>query len=301
MTRYLNRKTGQVEKEDVYFEELIRLLYGDSFLSKTIGWLFLHGLAKWPLFSSLFGYLQTWKSSKKKIAPFIDRFRIDCSEFQKPATAFSSFNDFFIRSLKPECRPIAPGKNVAIMPADGRYTISERIGKDDCFTMKGETFCLASLLQDEEMAKTFENGSALFARLCPTDCHRFYFPISCTPTQASLIHGKLFSVHPIATKDNPKIFLQNRRTVTYLHDTPFGDIAYLEIGATNVGSITQTYTPNTFVQKGAEKGYFSFGASALILLFQEGRIAFCPDLLKLSKMGLEIRCLIGQELGTANA
>ena len=250
-------------------------------------------------FSALFGSLQKQSCSKRKYQPFIERFHLDPSEFEKKVEEFSSFNDFFIRSLKSQIRPIAPGENVAVMPADGRYLFSQRIGKDDLFTVKGETFCLTSLLQNEEMAKKFEFGSAVFARLCPIDCHRFYFPIQCTPTNATLIHGKLYSVHPIATKDNPNIFLENRRSVTYLQNTPFGDIAYLEIGATNVGSITQTYTPNSPANKGAEKGYFSFGASALILLFQEGRMSFSPDLLKLSKMGLEIRCLIGQELGTA--
>lgn len=77
----------------------------------------------------------------------------------------------------------------------------------------------------------------------------------------------------------------------------FGDVAFLEVGATNVGTIIQTYTPDTLQQKGAEKGYFAFGGSALVIIFEKGRIRFDDDLLAAAKKGLEMRCLIGQPLG----
>ncbi len=85
--------------------------------------------------------------------------------------------------------------------------------------------------------------------------------------------------------------------ITELFTEQFGKVLYLEIGATNVGSIHQTYSPNTFCVKGAEKGYFSFGASSLILLFKKDAIRFDQDLLDAMKSGLEIRCLMGQSMG----
>jgi phosphatidylserine decarboxylase len=69
----------------------------------------------------------------------------------------------------------------------------------------------------------------------------------------------------------------------------------MEIGATNVGSIHQTYTPYQFYRKGDEKGYFSFGASALILLFKPRALDLDRDLL--AHPGQEIKCLLGQSLG----
>lgn len=292
----INRKTGKAEKEKVYFEEAIRFLYGKTLLSRTIGRFFLHTIAKWPLFSWLFGVCQKRACSRRKIVPFINQYDVDTTEFQDKVEDFSSFNDFFIRHLKPECRPFAASD--AIIPADGRYQFYPVIGKDDPFSVKGARFCLETLLQDPKKSVSFEGGSLVIARLCPTDCHRFYFPMDCIPGEARLIDGKLFAVNPIAIKDNPWIYYKNRRVVTYLQSDHFGEVAFLEIGATNVGSIIQTFTPGKWYPKGAEKGYFSFGGSALIILFQKGRIQFASDLLKEMSQGLEIRCLIGEALSS---
>ena len=82
-----------------------------------------------------------------------------------------------------------------------------------------------------------------------------------------------------------------------MNSKDFGKVLFLEIGATFVGAIHQTYTPNKPHQKGDEKGYFSFGGSSLILLFQKGKIQFDPDLLHATSQGVEIKCLMGQSMG----
>lgn len=295
--RYIDRATGKEETEQVYCEGAIRLLYGKGFFSRTVGKFLLHTVAKWPLFSWLYGTLQAQACSKRKVAPFITRYGVDTSEFQDPPGSFRSFNDFFIRKLRPECRPIAPGSDSAIIPADGRYLFYPNITQFDLFQVKRQDFSLQTLLQNSDLSKKFINGSLVIGRLCPTDCHRFYFPTDCTPSPTHPINGKLFSVNPIAIRDNSWIFCANRRTVTTLETEQFGTIAFLEIGATNVGSIHQTFKPLQFHKKGSEKGYFSFGGSAILMLFEPNRILFSPDLLAQSK--IEIKCLIGQPLGTA--
>ena len=78
----------------------------------------------------------------------------------------------------------------------------------------------------------------------------------------------------------------------------FGTILYLEVGATCVGSIHQTFLPEERVRKGDEKGYFSFGGSCLVLLFEKGRIAFDEDLISNSEKGLETKALFGASLGS---
>ena len=52
----------------------------------------------------------------------------------------------------------------------------------------------------------------------------------------------------------------------------------IEVGATNVGSIVQSFVPGRAVVKGEEKGMFAFGGSCVITLFQEGRMIFDDDL-----------------------
>lgn len=293
MIYYFNRQNKQKETEDVYGESAVRLLYGTSVWSKTIGFLILHLFAKWPYLSCIYGWFQTLGYSKKKIAPFIKRFHIDESEFAEPASHFHSFNDFFIRSLKKSARPISASP--AVIPADGRYRFFPEIRKSDGFSVKSRPFCLETVLQSRDLAEQYDGGSAVIARLCPIDCHRFYFPIDCTASKAELINGKLYSVNPIAITDNPWIWGVNRRILTTLSSDQFGQVLYMEVGATNVGSVIQTYTPGAEMKKGDEKGYFSFGGSALLLFFKRGMITFDKDLLG---HDCEVRCLIGQSLGS---
>ena len=137
----------------------------------------------------------------------------------------------------------------------------------------------------------------VIARLCPIDYHRFHFPFSCTPSKSTLLNGALFSVNPLALKKNIRIFSENKRSLTSLKTDKFGDVLFIEVGATCVGGIFQTYTPNQAVVKGQEKGYFSFGGSSLILLFEPGRIHFDADLIEASKKKIEIRGLLGQSMG----
>ena len=137
----------------------------------------------------------------------------------------------------------------------------------------------------------------VIGRLCPTDCHRFYFPCDCIPGETTCINGWLYSVNPISLRKNIHILTQNKRTICELETQNFGKILYLEVGATNVGSIHQTYTPKKHHPKGSEKGYFSFGASVIILLFEPNKIKIADDLLAAFAKQIEDRCLIGQEMG----
>lgn len=293
---YINRLTGKPEEENIYGESAIRLLYGNGFFQRTFGRALLHLFGKWPCISAIYGYLQKKASSKKKILPFIKEYKVDSSEFAVSHDQFQSFNDFFIRHLKPTARPIASGNHTAIIPADGRYLVYDKIETSALFAMKGRQYTIESFLQDPS-AKRYLGGSLVMARLCPTDCHRFYFPVDGTPGESRLINGKLFSVNPIAIKNNPWIFFENKRYVTYIESPVFGTVAFVEIGATNVGSVIQTYTPGHSYKKGDEKGFFSFGGSALAIFFERGRIELAEDLLSCRKDGLERLCLIGQPLG----
>ena len=292
---YIDRLSGQKKIEKVFGASALRLLYGNAILRSTI----LPAISKLPFFSAAYGFFQRLPSTKKKIAPFIKDFEVDATEFQEPVTSFRSFNDFFIRQLKSTARPVAAEEDKAIIPADARYYFYQNIDEVDGFVVKGCKFTLKSLLEDEKLASQYKGASMVLARLCPSDYHRFHFPCDGNPGESRLINGWLYSVNPLAIKRDIAIFIKNKRTVCSIKTANFGEVLYLEIGATNVGSIHQTYIPFQEQSKGAEKGYFSFGASSLILLFEKGRIKFDADLLEASEQGIEIRCLMGQSMGTA--
>ncbi len=294
---YIDRSTGKLETEMVFGGSALQFLYGGSFLSSTVGSSLAYLLAKHPFFSQAVGWWQNQAWTRRNIAPFIQKFNMNSEEFLKSVSEFSSFNDFFIRKLKPDVRPIAEAD--ATMPADARYWFFPDIGQADGFVVKGKKFQLEALLQDADLAKQYAEGSMVLARLCPTDYHRFHFPCNCLPDIAKTINGWLYSVNPIAVRRNIDIYSENKRTLTRLQNTPFGQVLCLEVGATTVGSILQTYKPFQAQHKGAEKGYFSFGGSALVLLFLPQSIVFDPDLLEISAKGFEAYCQMGQSLGKA--
>lgn len=127
---YLNRQLNKIEKEKIYGKIFITLFYGRC--SKIFSPI-LQIICRIPSFSRLYGYIQKSKWSSKKIISFIKKYHIDETEFLLPPEEYSSFNDFFTRKLKSECRPIAEGDNIAILPADGRYLVFPSFPKNEVF------------------------------------------------------------------------------------------------------------------------------------------------------------------------
>jgi phosphatidylserine decarboxylase len=163
--------------------------------------------------------------------------------------------------------------------------------------VKGAMFDLATLLQNDALAKRYHEGAIVLSRLCPVDYHRFHFPVSGIATAPKLIDGPLFSVNPIALKQNIRIFTSNKRAVTEIDSPEFGKVLMLEIGATCVGSFEYSYKPGT-VDKGAEKGFFKFGGSSTITIFEPNRITLAVDLVEKSKEGMELYARIGDVMGS---
>ena len=136
----------------------------------------------------------------------------------------------------------------------------------------------------------------LIIRLCPADYHRFHFPIDGTICYEKKIEGDYFSVSPIAVKKMLEIFCLNKREYCLIENKNFGNVLMAEIGATMVGSIVQTYEENVS-EKGKEKGYFKFGGSSIILIFEKNKIKIDDDLLNNFNNDMETRILMGEKLG----
>ncbi len=291
---YKDRGTGELKKEKIYGKFFLEMLYGNNLFSRL---LLLPLFAHVPFFSNLYGKRQKRKKSRTKIIPFIRDFHVDVSEFADPIESFDSFNDFFIRKLKPGVRPIKGGKDVAVFPADGRHLVFPNLEKVEGFYVKGQKFDLRTFLNDEKLFQKYREGSMVISRLCPTDYHRYHFPCSGTPGRAKLINGPLFSVNPIALRKHFSILSENKRVITLIETIAFGTLLYIEVGATCVGSIQQTYIAGQPCKKGDEKGYFEFGGSCVILLFEPNTIAFDQDLIETSSQYIETYAKMGTVLG----
>ena len=110
MIQVYNRKTNKYDTEDVAGEKYIKWAY-ESPIGKGLVELFI----KRKLFSKLYGNYCDSKLSTKKINSFIRNFNIDTDIFINDPSDFKSFNDFFIRKLIPEARPINKEKNIACL------------------------------------------------------------------------------------------------------------------------------------------------------------------------------------------
>jgi phosphatidylserine decarboxylase len=290
--QFLNRYTGQVETEEIYGEPFMRWAYGNP-----LGRLTLHALVKRAAFSRWYGRRMDAPGSRIKVAPFISRYKVKAEEFADTPDSYRTFNEFFYRKLRPEARPIDADPNSAVFPADGRHLGFQDVSKLEGIFVKGAVFDLKKLLGDDALAARLHNGAMVLSRLCPVDYHRFHFPVSGVAGEPRLINGPLFSVSPIALRQNIHIFTENKRAVTRIESEQFGLVAMLEIGATNVGSFEYTFKPGAKVEKGAEKGYFKFGGSSTITLFERGRVELAKDLLETSKAGMELYARIGDRMG----
>lgn len=289
--RFFNRQTGSTETEQVYGEGFLRWTYGHP-----MGALALGAMVKRPVFSAWYGRRMNSPASAARIAPFIARYGLDPGEFAAPPECFRSFNEFFCRKLKPESRPIDPDEAGVVFPADGRHLGFERASAIDGVFVKGQHFDLPRLLDDTALAARYADGALVLSRLCPVDYHRFHFPAAGEPGEARLIHGPLFSVSPIALRKRLAYLWTNKRVLTPLVTRRFGTILLLEIGATCVGTIQQTYVPGKPVAKGAEKGFFAFGGSSTITIFEPGTVKLEADLVTQSSRLTELYAKVGNRM-----
>lgn len=289
MIKFYNRKKQTYETELVAGENYLNWIY-----SSPIGMKFLEIFVKKKLFSKIYGWYCDRNSSKSKIKNFVSELNIDMSICQTKLSDFTSFNDFFTRKLTKYARPIS---NDLMSPGDGRLLAYENIDLENIIQVKGINYSLRELIKEDSVASKYKNGTCLVLRLCPTDYHRFHFLDSGTCSKVTKINGFYYSVNPIALKKVKKLFCENKREWSILHSDNFKDVLYIEVGATCVGTIIQTYTPGTRIEKGDEKGYFKFGGSTIVLFLEKGAAKIDEDILEQTKLGYETQVLMGETIG----
>lgn len=288
-----NRETKVLEEEIVALKHIMAFMYS----SKT-GLYLTEKILKKKYFSMVYGNTLKTPSSKKRIDAFIKEHKIDITEIESPIESFNSFNDFFIRKLKSESRPIDLRRNVLISPADARLSIYT-IKDSTIIPVKGSKFTISELIQDETLAKKYNNGLCLVFRLAPADYHRFCFIDDGEQLEVKQIGKHYHSVHPIALKSNLPIFKENYREMCEIKTKHFSDILSIDVGALGVSKIVQNYRSGTFCQKGQEKGYFEFGGSTTILIFQKNRVKVDSDIKNHSNEGIESIVKYGSRIGLA--
>ena len=292
IVRFVDRRSGEVREEVVLGEAFVRYVY-----ERALGRALRRTILTRPLFSKAYGRWQSSRFSRRSIAPVVRDLAIDMEDYETPPGGFVHFNDFFTRKLRPGARPIDPDPRRLVSPADGRTFAYVDVRGDTLLPAKGRHVSLRDLLRDETEARRFAHGTVLIVRLCPSDYHRFHFPCAGVSGRSRTLAGPLESVNPRALERGRAILDTNQRDVTYVDSPTFGRVAYLEIGAMCVGSIVQSYCPGP-IDAGAEKGYFQFGGSTVILVLEPGRVAIDADLVESTRRGLETLVHMGEGIAS---
>ncbi|CAH0524462.1 archaetidylserine decarboxylase [Vibrio hippocampi] len=226
---------------------------------------------------------------------FVKQYKVNMDEALHPEiTHYKTFNDFFVRELKPDARPLTEGSEVITHPADACVSQFGPLTDGNLVQAKGHHYSALELLGgDSQLAEEFAGGEFATLYLSPRDYHRVHMPCDGTLRQMIYVPGDLFSVNPLTAENVPNLFARNERVVC-IFDTEFGPMAQVLVGATIVGSIeliwSGTVTPprgNTVykwdypaegtkaivLKKGEEMGRFKLG-STVINLFAKDQIEF---------------------------
>ena len=251
--QFFNRYTEAIESESIYGESYLRWTYENPF-GRLALWL----LVKRSLFSAWYGWRMDRPTSRNKIEPFIEEYRISMVDYGQGPEGYRTFNEFFYRKLGPGARPVAEDEEVVALPADGRHLAIPDLSKVERIYAKGQSFDLQGFLGSAEQAERFAGGSMVISRLCPVDYHRFHSPVGGRLNRIEQIPGPLYSVSPIALRNRMSYLWSNKRVLALIETENLGMVAFVPIGATCVGRIHMTLQEGGRLSKGSELGYFAF-------------------------------------------
>ncbi|KAH7926362.1 hypothetical protein BV22DRAFT_1009284 [Leucogyrophana mollusca] len=294
-----NRMTGQLEEEkmQVYVRLGIRLLYKGARGR-------MEGARARRLLKSLSikqGIKYDSPESARDIPAFIQFHRLKVDEILEPISSFKTFNEFFYRQLKPSARPTESPDDPTrlVSAADCRLMVFETVSEATRLWIKGREFTVARLLGDayRDQAERYAGGALAIFRLAPQDYHRFHVPVDGTIGAMTHISGEYYTVNPQAIRSALDVYGENARKIVPIDSPQFGRVMAVCVGAMMVGSIKTTVQEGEQVKRGQELGYFAFGGSTIVVLFEKGMVEWDEDLVVNGRASLETLVRVGMGIG----
>lgn len=275
-----DRAAGEFREEREYGTKGLDILYNTAFGRVLLKAFFCRGI-----YSRINGAFMKSGFSVRKIRPFIEKCNIDLSQCER--SEFNSFDDFFTR----KCRFTSTcSRDELIAPCCGRlaaYPISGGLG----LKIKRSIYTLSELTGGID-ASDFGGGVCLVYRLAVEDCHRYVFCDDGELVRTEELRGELHTVRPVSEKY--RVFSRNHRVCSLLRTERFGEMIQIEVGALQVGKITNHSI--TKFSRMDEKGYFSFGGSTIIQLFKSGVLELDRDISSNSENGIETLVKTGERV-----
>lgn len=275
-----DRASGQYIEEKEYGGKSLKFLYGTA-----VGRVLLKAFFCRGIYSKLNGAFMRSPLSVLKIRPFAEKYEIDISPSE--LNGFKSFDDFFTRKydFTTSCTP-----DELMSPCCGRlavYTVDDKL----VLKIKESVYPLSELAGSLDVSG-YRGGICFVYRLAVQDCHRYVFSDGGKIIRSEEIKGVLHTVRPIS--EQFRVFARNHRICTLLRTEHFGDVIQIEVGALQVGKITNRSV--TDFSRTDEKGFFSFGGSTIIQLFKKNTVSVDEDIKKRSAEGIEVLVKTGEKV-----
>jgi len=231
------------------------------------------------------------------ITQFVKIYKVDIDDVKLNVPEdFETFNDFFVRELEADARPIDDRNDSIVSPVDGTVSIATNIRDDSLIQAKGIDYSLSDLLAtDLEQANAYVDGSFATIYLAPYNYHRVHAPFDGKLLTARYVPGDLFSVNGSTVQRVEGLFRRNERLIMHF-ETAYGPAALIFVGALNVGSISTPWSGelrprkdgvvdipdlsnhSRDVSKGDLVGWFNMGSTVIILL-PDGSCKWNKDLM----------------------
>jgi phosphatidylserine decarboxylase len=206
------------------------------------------------------------------------------SDPAKPYHGFRSWNDFFIRRLKPGVRPVAGADDSKIIVSaceSQPFSIKRRVKARDEFWLKSQPYSLTDMLAGAHV-EHFVGGTVYQAFLCAKNYHRWHSPVAGTIRKLKKIPGTYYaevaSEHfDQAGPNNSQGYIAHvaTRALMFIEadDPGIGLMCVVTIGMAEVSSCIfeaangRPLREGQHVDKGDQLGFFQFGGSTHCLVF----------------------------------
>ncbi len=204
---------------------------------------------------------------------------LDETRWDVAQVTWKSFNQLFSRTVKPGLRPVAGmfDDGIICAPADFVPRMKAKIDSDSKIIVKHtHSYSVIDLLDGSPYRDRFKGGLFMHGFLSTFDYHRFMSPVRGTVLESRAIQAEVYLgvvINPETlsldvTDETGYQFSQTRGLIIW--DSPIGLVAALPMGMAQVSSVNMTAMEGVYLNKGDEFGYFMFGGSDMILLFEAG-------------------------------
>lgn len=296
MHQYVERRTGRAVRERFCGDPVVSFLY--SRVREDAGWMY-RALTS----SRLTDLLGVLRFDLRPLNPARMRERlalrcgVDFTECADPLESLDTARKVFERRIRYwDFRPMDPDPGAIVSPADARLVVGS-LAQSSSLYLKDKFFRYEELFGEAMRGwqNAFSGGDFAVLRLTPDRYHHNHVPVTGAVRAHYELDGLYQSCHPAVMVVQVTPHSKNRRTVTIIDtDIPGGSqaglVAMVEVVALMIGDIVQCYSPERYadprpigvgmrLERGCPKSLFRPGSSTVVLLFQSGRVQFCPDIL----------------------